>query len=267
MSPFRQYFRPLQPSIDYLNHQKVKYEEFAPHTELQDDVYCYWQLLTPRPLTQPFQYRIVSDGCIDILWEQHKPKDIYATGFSTLYVEYELGKDFHYWGIRFLPAGFTALSGLAAHTLVNQFIPLANLTQKWSDALAEMATSIQDIPSAQSLLNLFFLEQLPNKAEVDTRFLKAAEQILLSRGHLNLKELDVGIGSRQLRRLFAHYYGESPKTFAQILRFQNVLNAKPSMQSLKENKLFYDEGYYDQSHFIKEFKKFYGVTPNQAFGA
>lgn len=41
--------------------------------------------------------------------------------------------------------------------------------------------------------------------------------------------------------------------------------AKPSMQSLKQNRLFFDAGYYDQSHFIKDFKDFYGITLGKAF--
>jgi AraC-like DNA-binding protein len=51
-----------------------------------------------------------------------------------------------------------------------------------------------------------------------------------------------------------------------VVRFQNILKAKPSNQNPKHQDLFFDLGYYDQSHFIKEFKKFHGVTPNQAFG-
>jgi transcriptional regulator GlxA family with amidase domain len=80
------------------------------------------------------------------------------------------------------------------------------------------------------------------------------------------KELDTGLSARQLRRLFDFYIGDTAKTFAKVVRFQNILNAKPSTQSLRQNKLFFDAGYYDQAHFIKEFKNFYGVTPSKAFG-
>jgi AraC-like DNA-binding protein len=43
------------------------------------------------------------------------------------------------------------------------------------------------------------------------------------------------------------------------------LRAKPSTLSLRTNKLFFDVGFYDQSHFIKDFRNFFGVTPAKAF--
>ena len=80
------------------------------------------------------------------------------------------------------------------------------------------------------------------------------------------RDLNTGISARQLRRLFEFYIGDTAKTFSKVVRFQNILKSKPSSQSLRQNKLFFDSGYYDQSHFIKEFKNFYGVTPSKAFG-
>jgi methylphosphotriester-DNA--protein-cysteine methyltransferase len=101
----------------------------------------------------------------------------------------------------------------------------------------------------------------------DPRFYKALAVILKNSGVLNIeKDLDTGISARQLRRLFEFYIGDSAKTFSKVVRFQNILRAKPSQQSLRENKLFYDNGYFDQAHFIKDFKNFYGVTPGKAFG-
>jgi AraC-like DNA-binding protein len=79
-------------------------------------------------------------------------------------------------------------------------------------------------------------------------------------------DLDIGLSPRQLRRYFEYYIGDTAKTFSQVVRFQHILNATPSTQSLKQNKIFFDLGYYDQAHFIKEFKKFYGVPPAKALG-
>jgi AraC-like DNA-binding protein len=102
---------------------------------------------------------------------------------------------------------------------------------------------------------------------MDSRFQNALSIILENFGVVNLKtDLDIGLSQRQLRRYFEFYVGDTAKTFSQVVRFQNILNAKPSTQSLRQNKVFFDLGYYDQAHFIKEFKNFYGVTPSKAFG-
>ena len=82
---------------------------------------------------------------------------------------------------------------------------------------------------------------------------------------LEVEKLDMGISARQLRRIFEFYIGDTAKTFSKVVRFQNLLRAKPSTQSLQHDKLFFDLGYYDQSHFIKEFKNCFGTTPGKAF--
>ena len=92
---------------------------------------------------------------------------------------------------------------------------------------------------------------------------------MLMEGQGNLKlgtDLDLGISQRQLRRLFQFYIGDNLKTFQKVVRFQALIRAKPSLQSLRENRLYFDLGYYDQAHFIKEFKTLYGLTPKEALG-
>ena len=76
---------------------------------------------------------------------------------------------------------------------------------------------------------------------------------------------DIGISPRQLRRIFNFYIGTTAKTFSNVVRFQHILNTSPSKQSLKDSKPYFDVGFFDQAHFIKTFKTFYGVTPSEAF--
>ncbi len=269
MNPIRDHFRPYQPTIEHGKDKTVIYEELQPDEELRDYLYCYWHLKTLKPLDKPFQYRVVSDGCIDILVELSKPRDFYITGFSTRYLEYELGTSFHYVGARFLPTGFPAMFGIAANQLTDSFQPLSEVAPTLHQTMVQTATETGNMTDIQTWFDTAFLRLIRNKKlapEIDQRFVRAVHQILEARGNLNLNEIDVGVSERQLRRLFEYYFGQSPKTFCKIIRFQNILGAKPSATSLRENKIFYDEGYYDQAHFIKEFKAFYGVTPSKAFG-
>ncbi|MEL6538801.1 MAG: DUF6597 domain-containing transcriptional factor, partial [Bacteroidota bacterium] len=121
MHRIREYFRPYQPSIEYLVDTPVQYTEAEPADELRPYVFCYWRLQTTQPLAAPFLYRVVSDGCVDVLVEQSRPADIFVTGFSTQFIEYDLGTTFDYLGIRFLPTGFPALFQESAATFTNEF--------------------------------------------------------------------------------------------------------------------------------------------------
>lgn len=269
MNPIRTHFRPYQPSIEYSNQEHVEYNEVSPDERLKDYIYCYWRLKTSQPLNESFKYRVVSDGCIDILFEQSKPEDIYITGFSAKYVEYDISTEFDYVGIRFLPAGFSCFYDISAKTLTNQFLPLTEVIASLNDDLKKAISSKLSLSNASMTFDQVFTTALDQKEEspkIDKRVLEAMKQILEARGHLSITDLDVGVSERQLRRLFDYYFGDSAKAFAKIIRFQNILGAKPSSESLKKNKIFYNEGYYDQAHFIKEFKDFYGVTPSRAFG-
>lgn len=70
-----------------------------------------------------------------------------------------------------------------------------------------------------------------------------------------------GITSRYLQKLFLQYTGLTPKLYSKINRFQNSLrlvNQKGSSLTA----IAYDCGYFDQSHFIREFKSFTGYTPS-----
>ena len=70
-----------------------------------------------------------------------------------------------------------------------------------------------------------------------------------------------GITSRYLQKLFLQYTGLTPKLYTKINRFQNSLRLV-TKRELSLTSIAYDCGYFDQSHFIKEFKSFTGFTPS-----
>lgn len=70
-----------------------------------------------------------------------------------------------------------------------------------------------------------------------------------------------GITSRYLQKLFLQYTGLTPKLYSKIHRFQNSLKLV-SKKDTSLTSIAYDCGYFDQSHFIREFKSFTGVTPS-----
>ena len=188
-------------------------------------------------------------------------------GFSKQYTEFPLGQQFHYFGIRFFPSIFPQLFGINAAELTDKYELLADVLPDVSKFITTGLGDECQKGETAKILDSYFLKLLNNcKINFDHRFYEALDKILITGGSIAIEsELNSGISSRQLRRLFDFYIGTTAKTFSKIVRFQTVLQARPSVQSLRKNKIFFDSGYYDQAHFIKEFKTLSGLTPSKAF--
>jgi AraC-like DNA-binding protein len=262
----RQLYKPIQPTVKQ-SANNVTYTEMLPNINLQNFIYCYWQLKTTNTLFEQFNYRVVADGCIDLFFELNSPQDNFVMGFCKKFTEFPLGNSFNYIGVRFLPTIFPQLFKVNALELSNRFEQLINVVPTTSAFISRNFQPAQTMDEVKRIFDRYFLE-LINKTSFDNdnRLYGAIEIILKNFGVVDIeKDLDTGISQRQLRRLFEFYIGGTAKTFSKVVRFQNILRAKPSIQSLRQNKLFFNAGYYDQAHFIKEFRNFYGVTPGKAF--
>lgn len=265
LSFIRQLYIPVQPTVK--SYGAVSYQEFLPHQQLQTSIYCYWQLKTNQKLDHPFTYRVVADGCIDIFFELNQPQENFVMGFCKKYTEFDLTEEFNYVGIRFLPSMFPQLFGVDASSISNKAVELKEVVPQVATFIQSHLSANLGINNVISLLNEFFLDLLPSaNFQNDARLYNAIALIMKTCGVADITKIDTGLSHRQLRRLFDFYIGDSMKTFSKVVRFQNILRAKPSTQSLRQNKLFFASGFFDQSHFIKDFKHFYGVTPSKAFG-
>lgn len=278
---FASSFKPVQPTID--GHRDVIYLESSPIPYLAHHIHCFWELKTRNTLNHPFAYKVVADGCIDLFFDVQSFPEMYIMGIASRYTEFLLAPTFHFIGIRFLPTALPSLFKIDAHELTNSSELVDNIDPVLQKQMAELISSQLDQyyklalkKDTLSTINLFemltntfnsFFAQLISAQAIllDNRLSKAITSIVNARGTLNIeRDLDIALSSRQLRRLFSFYIGESPKTFSKIVRFQHILHAKPSLESLRKNKLFFSAGYYDQAHFIKEFKNMYGLPPSKA---
>ncbi len=97
--------------------------------------------------------------------------------------------------------------------------------------------------------------------EIDERKRHLFEWVFESNGEISVKELSEKLiwSERQINQYFNQQFGVSLKAYCNILRFQ------ASLSHIKEGKLYPQLNYYDQSHFIKEIKKFSGVSPKELF--
>lgn len=96
-------------------------------------------------------------------------------------------------------------------------------------------------------------------ADIDNRKKKLFELIYSSKGSITVKELSENVfwSSRQINRYFNQQFGISLKAYCNILRFGS------SFKYISEGILFPEQNFTDQNHFIKEIKKYSGVTPKE----
>jgi AraC-like DNA-binding protein len=124
------------------------------------------------------------------------------------------------------------------------------------------SNSAERIDTICSLLRALLHEK---KHQFDPMTKIAIEKILESKGQLNLNHTatELNISKRTFERHFLFQTGLLPKQFAKIIQFQSSL----SQLTIKDYKILtdvvYENGYADQSHFIKVFKSFTGKTPKK----
>ncbi len=129
---------------------------------------------------------------------------------------------------------------------------------------------IRELTTAKSDLDRLivvesFLIQRLNIRLNQRQIILAVEIIKKHAGNLKITMLaqQLKISQCQLEKRFRKIVGASPKKFASIVRFRNVLNIAHGERSMTQ--LGLEAGFFDQAHFIKDFKSFTGITPEQYF--
>jgi AraC-like DNA-binding protein len=128
------------------------------------------------------------------------------------------------------------------------------------EQLAEATSDVQRIAVVEQ-----FLVSRMNPGKQDEVVLSALQLIYQSKGTIRIKDLatKLCISQSPLEKRFRQAVGASPKKFASIVRLKHVLQQYSDKTSLTE--LAYEAGFYDQAHFIREFKTFTGEAPEIFF--
>jgi AraC-like DNA-binding protein len=128
------------------------------------------------------------------------------------------------------------------------------------EQLARDGNNLQKISTIENfLLSLLSIDRSNDLIKT------AVQKIVLSNGTIRIKELAsiLHISLDAFEKQFRKIAGTSPKQFSSIVRLTSLINRKYGNESLSE--IAYDYGYFDQSHFIKDFKLFTGKTPLNYF--
>jgi AraC-like DNA-binding protein len=254
----------------------MQYEEFQPAEPLAQHIKCFW-ILENAFTHSSSQERILPDGCTEFVFHQGDAFDQYNQDGTTerqpmamlvgqmrrpLVIQ-PTGR-VRVLGVRFWPGGAYPFLQIPQNEIAGRLIALdavlGGTARELHSRIADAPTPAESVRQVEAIL----LARLNQFRRRDEAALKAIALILRAGGCLSIDRLarETGINSRKLDRTFNTRVGLPPKTLCRIVRFQKVFKMIERQKSSPDwVQIALDCGYYDQSHFIKEFKAFAGKEP------
>jgi len=240
---------------------KRAYKTRQPLPPLNRWVQSYWQLTVPKG---QFGYHSVPDNCVDWIINLDCFDDNFIVPPFLTSTLFQIDGPASFFGIRFRILGHQGLISLpigewgeADSVKAQDLLPL-DIVYSVYDVI-DNAKSFDKRCKSLSAVML----RVITVADVDPRLARYI-RYCYTNIHSNLdlsdrQSSEFGVCARHLRRLSKQHVGLLPKDFGKVLRFQSVLQAISASQ---HNKAYLDH-YYDQPHFVREFKRLSGVTPTQ----
>lgn len=252
------------------------YKVLPPHPDLRSYIGCYWILKTDATSIGGEEI-IIPDGYAEIIlnlgtaysWKSTAYqtecliKDTHIVGQRNASVSVKLPPYLYQIGIKIKPQAMHSFLNLPVSQLANHLIHTNDLFDPTLTHLADKLFASEIESEQKQSLDAYFLQKLKSPVVIDAITGYCVNYITARKGLARMDALKniLGIDYRTLERRFKTRVGLTPKEFARVIRFKNVYKAFRKNQAT-DNAYFLDWGYYDQSHYIKEFKQFMGNTPS-----
>lgn len=167
----------------------------------------------------------------------------------------------------FQPDGLYKLLGLSAHELKEKIISADDIFGSQGFLFHNKLIILHKLEDRLNALNRFFYESASKRTLRNQVLISASLNFITThKGVVTIPQLikHTGYTERHIERAFRESIGISPKKFGNIVKllsFLKLLKNKSSQNYLTT--MCYDSGYFDQSHLIREFKKYTGITPTE----
>lgn len=185
----------------------------------------------------------------------------YICGIDTHPSSVSVQANFSHFGVSFSPFALTEIFKTANDILVNNNVDLNDL------GYSGLITKLSDAKGHSSrieIMSRFIEDQISHKKIVDHDIIQIVlDNELVEQADLFRLQKKYKITERTMERLFKKAMGISPKTFQRLVRFEKTLALLKSPTYSNSASVGHLLDYTDQSHFIKDFKKFTNITPYQ----
>jgi AraC-like DNA-binding protein len=191
-------------------------------------------------------------------------KDAWLAGMQTHYLAIESTTS-HMIGARFKPGGAHAFFEKPISEFTDRVVPLNEL---WGDEAGALRERVLTAPSTEDRfldLEAALLAKYRTDAPSFEMVREAIQRLEGSAGQGSIHAIAelLGVSHKHLTDEFQRIVGIRPKQYARMLRFSSTLETLDPSQPVDWKQLAYRAEFYDQSHFINEFKAFTGLTPTE----
>jgi AraC-like DNA-binding protein len=244
-----------------------------PTKKLAEFVRYYWVFEGTASPEQPYVHRTFANVCPELLFhykgvfyelaDDNSVQPSFLTGLHSQtkhHRKFIVRQPFGIFGVYLYPYALSALLDTPAIEVTNELPDLYSILKNAGTPIEEQMHLAPDNTARISIINAFLESRL--KALKRPEIGHIVRTILQEKGRVNISGLSSQcyLSTRQFERNFKEQSGFAAKTFARIARFYSVVEDAVNRQK-KLTDIALDFGYYDQSHFIADFKEFSGFCP------
>lgn len=256
------------------------YKEITPPIQLLPFVKCFWILENSDQEGNRELQKVLPDACPELIIHYGDRFRIrsdgkikqqpYAFLFGPITRHIEIGPS----GVtgmiaaRFYPGALSAFLSFPVKEITDQYVALHKVFGKESVTLEKALRSYTSYHKQMvSLLEAFLVSKLSQNTFMPILKQATLRQITDQQQTVKIEALSqqLHIGRRHLERKFNDQVGMTPRLFLRIVRFQNVFRIIQNKAIKNLTDLTYRAGYFDQSHFNRDFKAFTGMSPKEYF--
>ncbi len=255
------------------------YQTFAPTPQLAPYVRFFWILESDVSGGEEFVHRSMADGCVEMVFHYRAKFDEVSDngvsicsplasiqGQSTQHRRFATRDSFGIFGAYLYPFAIPRLFAHAASDFTNISPDLGSVFGKEGDLLEEQMLTGRNNEERINVISRFLDRKLDSSKRELPHIYRAINSIIDAGGDVRVSDLarQHDISLRQFERRFKEFAGMTPKLYSRVARFQSATQHKfAGTRDLTE--IAYACGYYDQSHFINDFRRFSGYTPKEYF--
>lgn len=252
----------------------ASYTELPPHAALQSYIRCYWGTENQRIqiLNDDAPKLIIPDTCVDIIYKIDYTDHVVTGGFfgvnDSSFYAYDSGTMGHTvstFAIRFYAWSAYAFADDSLKFTMNGCFDVGSRFAWLDRIIRPKLLELKTLQEKASLTEQVLLQRLSCVRE-NAVVNDAIQNMLKNKGSMDISNLakESFVSTRQLERLFHEYVGIAPKKISNLIRYQFLwreILSKPDFDVLSAVQKL---GYTDQSHLLREFKKYHSMDIRRA---